>query len=311
MRLPAGYGSRPATKDDLEAMAEVANAYDVVDLGEPDTSVEHLEQSWQGEGFDERSDTLLVHAGDGSPAAFGLLEVWPDAPIEVFGRVHPAHAGRGLGAGLLEWSEERARARAREREVALRLHNGVTATDRAARRLLEDRGYRVVRVFRHMERSLEGLGGDPPGSPAGLSLRRAVDDDLEAVRRTMDESLREHWEWRPRPVEEWRRHAAAAAFGAVLARDGQEPVGAVTFQPTARSGWIEEIGVRPAWRGRGLGEALLRHAFVGLRELGMDVARLNVDADNATGATRLYERAGMHVRREWLVHEKAVPVDVS
>jgi hypothetical protein len=33
-------------------------------------------------------------------------------------------------------------------------------------------------------------------------------------------------------------------------------------------------------------------------------ARLNVDAQNATGATRLYERVGMRVRREWLMYEK-------
>ena len=39
---------------------------------------------------------------------------------------------------------------------------------------------------------------------------------------------------------------------------------------------------------------------------GVHEVRLNVDAGNATGATRLYERVGMRVRREWLVYEKPV-----
>jgi hypothetical protein len=39
----------------------------------------------------------------------------------------------------------------------------------------------------------------------------------------------------------------------------------------------------------------------------MREVRLNVDADNATGATQLYERVGMHVRREWIVFEKSLP----
>jgi ribosomal protein S18 acetylase RimI-like enzyme len=42
---------------------------------------------------------------------------------------------------------------------------------------------------------------------------------------------------------------------------------------------------------RGLGLALLRHAFGEFRQLGECRAGLGVDADNPSGATRLYERA--------------------
>ena len=60
-------------------------------------------------------------------------------------------------------------------------------------------------------------------------------------------------------------------------------------------GWVGSIGVRPAWRGRGLGLALLRESFERFRQTGETTVALGVDAQNATGATRLYERAGMHV----------------
>jgi len=67
---------------------------------------------------------------------------------------------------------------------------------------------------------------------------------------------------------------------------------------------FEMVGVRKPRRGRGIGTFLLRRAFADLARRGHRRARLNVDAGNETGATRLYERVGMRVRREFLVYEK-------
>ena len=71
-------------------------------------------------------------------------------------------------------------------------------------------------------------------------------------------------------------------------------------------GWVSSLAVRDAWRRRGIGEALLRAAFARFRERGMTTVVLNVDRDNTTGATRLYERAGMRLRRRWLVVAKTL-----
>ncbi len=292
-------------------MLEVANAYDVVDLGEPDTSVEHLAEDLPADGVGGGPNAVAVIADEGTLAAFGLLEPAADDLVEVFGRVHPSYAGRGLGTSLASWSENRAKESARERGAPVRLHNGITGTDVAAAALLRNRGYEVVRFAWHMERSLADLDDRRPEDPSGFSFRPAGREELAAVWRTMTESFRGHWEWRPLPFEEYRAHADASGLRAVLALAGDELVGAVTYQPTSRSGWIEELGVRPEWRRRGLGQALLLRAFGGIRELGMDVARLNVDTGNESGAVALYEHVGMHVRREWLVYEKAVAPDVS
>ena len=56
---------------------------------------------------------------------------------------------------------------------------------------------------------------------------------------------------------------------------------------------MKDLAVRPSWRGRGLGEALLRAAFAEFRRRGVATVGLKVDADNPTGAVRLYERVGM------------------
>jgi ribosomal protein S18 acetylase RimI-like enzyme len=69
-------------------------------------------------------------------------------------------------------------------------------------------------------------------------------------------------------------------------------------------GWIGAIGVREHWRRRGLGLALLRHGFAELYRRGEHVIGLGVDAENPTGATRLYERAGMRVAWSAALYEK-------
>ena len=42
------------------------------------------------------------------------------------------------------------------------------------------------------------------------------------------------------------------------------------------------------------------------RDRGVDDVRLNVDRDNASDATHLYEQAGMRLRRRWLMVAKTL-----
>lgn len=308
MRLPAGYTVRPATEDDVDAMVAVANAYDVADFGRADTAREHMLDGFHVNGFDPERDAWLVLEPRGHPAAFGIVETEPLHVVGTFARVHPGHRERGIGTFLVGAMEERAGEIARERAEERVVHNAVTSTDAAARRLLDDRGYRLVRFFWHMERALQRADlRVGPGVP-GIDLRPVdAEDDLRAARAALDEAFRDHWMQQPWPFESWREHVRAMAASVLAAYDGPEVAGVVSWMPIPGAGWIEEVGVRQPWRGRGLGALLLRHAFARLAEAGLHEARLNVDAENATGATRLYERVGMRVRREWLVYEKPAP----
>ena len=69
-------------------------------------------------------------------------------------------------------------------------------------------------------------------------------------------------------------------------------------------GAIQNLGVTPGHRGRGLGTALLLQALFGFLAAGLDRARLEVTAQN-DGAVRLYHRLGFR-RRKTLY--KAVPI---
>jgi ribosomal protein S18 acetylase RimI-like enzyme len=71
-------------------------------------------------------------------------------------------------------------------------------------------------------------------------------------------------------------------------------------------GYVIALAVRAPWRRRGLGAALLRARDGGVLDRGRRRVGLGVDSDNATGAVRLYERAGMRVARRDDVYQKEV-----
>jgi ribosomal protein S18 acetylase RimI-like enzyme len=71
-------------------------------------------------------------------------------------------------------------------------------------------------------------------------------------------------------------------------------------------GWVAGLGVRKPWRKRGLGLALLQRTFRLFHERGERSVGLGVDSENPTGATRLYERAGMHVESESVTFERSL-----
>ncbi|MGL5811333.1 MAG: GNAT family N-acetyltransferase [Nocardioides sp.] len=86
----------------------------------------------------------------------------------------------------------------------------------------------------------------------------------------------------------------------VVALDGAQPVGATWVRLFPKSdpgyGFVDDatpelsIGVRKAWRGRGVGSRLLDALIAAAREEGLASLSLSVERDNH--ARRLYERVG-------------------
>jgi mycothiol synthase len=215
-----------------------------------------------------------------------------------------ADKGRGLGTEIIERGEAFARA-----EEMKKIQTGAPEPDAAARALFESHGYREVRRFYEM--AIE-LAEEPsaPVLPAGLVLDELRDDEYRAFYDVLNEAFAEHWEWHPDPFDEWlerRRGQHRDEHGPVwfVVRDGDE-LAAVTRNDAsvAGGGYVGAIGVRPAWRGRGLGKALLLQTFGEFWRRGTTRVTLDVDSQNATGAVRLYERVGMHVGTCGVAFEK-------
>jgi ribosomal protein S18 acetylase RimI-like enzyme len=130
------------------------------------------------------------------------------------------------------------------------------------------------------------------------------------------DAFRDHWGFVERPleeeVEEWMHwlETDPSVDPALwfIAVDSKEIAGmAICFPKLAEDpemAYVDTLGVRRPWRKRGLGLALLQHAFGACYERGKRKVALDVDAESLTGATRLYERAGMHVQRQEVAYEK-------
>jgi mycothiol synthase len=69
---------------------------------------------------------------------------------------------------------------------------------------------------------------------------------------------------------------------------------------------VNILGVRRPWRRRGVALALLQHSFREFYSRGRYKVGLGVDAQSLTGATRLYEKAGMRSdpSRQLVLYEK-------
>ncbi len=93
-----------------------------------------------------------------------------------------------------------------------------------------------------------------------------------------------------------------AAYEAV--EDGGEISGVCLCKTIAGRGEVDVVAVRRPWRNRGLGLALLRHAFGEFYRRGVREVGLSVDAESTTGAPRLYGRAGMRVAQSYTLYQK-------
>jgi ribosomal protein S18 acetylase RimI-like enzyme len=149
---------------------------------------------------------------------------------------------------------------------------------------------------------------DAPDWPAGFAVRTAaVGDDLRPFYDAAEDAMADHWGHVATPYEEWVERVTGSTFDPslwFLATAGEEPVGVALCRAADDMGWVGTLAVRRSWRRRGLGLALLRHVFGEFARRGLRRARLGVDAESPTGATRLYERAGMRVVQEHATYSK-------
>jgi len=292
---------RPIEEGDLELVAAFLAEDESRQFGHPSRIAIDDVRGWLG-GVDLERDTWLVEDGD-LLVALAWVES-SEARGTAVGAVDRERCGRGIGSRLVDLTE----ARLREHGVE-RILNIVLAPDAAAAELLASRGYREVRRF--WEMTIE-LGDEPPPEPvlpSGLEIEQFDEAWARPYHAALEEAFAEHWGHRAESFEGWwarqgRKHDFEPSLWWFV-RDGTEIAAVVRNDPRrSGGGWVGALGVRPAWRGRGLGRALLLHTFGDFHRRGDRRVGLGVDSENATGATQLYESVGMTVDTAQVVWEK-------
>lgn len=301
--LPEGYLLRRPTPEDAEAVAQVMIAVDVAETGQPDTSVQDVRDDWALPRFALDRDAWLVTAGPtharGTVVAYAW--VWDRIPhVDIQGDlyVHPEHRGRGIEPVLLGLMERRTLEHVPSAPSGETVHLAVFAmvgTPLPAE--LKARGYEHVRTFLRMTIDLKN-GYPPTPSIEGIEIRAfrpGVDEPV--LHRIIADAFAHHFRFAAEPHAEWvSRRTGHAEFDPTLWRmawEGKEAVAGILPYQFEDLSWVRELGVRPEWRGRGIGRALLLETFRDFERRGRSRVSLGVDAENASGATRLYESVGM------------------
>ena len=304
---PAGYELRAPRRADFDAVVAVMVADELDDAGEVTLGADFIQGEWSRLGADLATGAWVAVDRDGTIVGFALVFLEDPTVAQSWGVVHPAHRGRGVGSALIDRVDGRATELLRDVPSG-RFRHAFNANDRAAAALLEARGLRPLHHFWHMQLALVEPP-DPGPAPEGIEIA-GVDPthDLPTVHAILDEAFVDDRSHHPEPFDRWVGDETSSPHYDptlwLLARDGATPAGTLTASVGEDRGWVEYLAVLAPFRGRGIASALLRRSFAAFADRGARRALVNVDAQNPTGATGVYERVGMHVVKRWDLWER-------
>lgn len=305
--LPAGATLRPVVpRVDAAALVDLVNA-DAAHVGNPiRDSIDDMMEELTGSDIEVARDTLVAVAPDGTAIGFAFANrvTNPEkSRVFLFGRVHPAYQGRGIGRALLRWTKARA-------EEILDGHPGGTVQvqnfegDARAIRLCESEGARAIRWFAEMVHTFANTREEIASPlPAGLRVVPYGEVDSEKLRLLHNHCFADHWGSSAMSEVTWHERMEAgsvrmAASEAVIDEQGTPVAYQISeeFPQDAETlgnlRWLATLGVHRDYRGKGLATHLIQRHLSQARREGFEGSALGVDSDSLTGANALYERLG-------------------
>ena len=313
--FPAGYTLHPATLADLDAVLSICVAQNLADYLQAGITADRLRESWLEPTFHPGMDHWLVRTANGQPAAYGeLRDDGSGVDFDIVLALDPElwanlKDGAPIAFSLLECINRRAAQLAGANPF--RLSTRTSIRNPAASQILETSGYRRSLTFNIMDADLT----EPPTAvilPDGVTIRAFVpDQDDQSVYQVDEESGEDKGYHHPLRFEDWcirmSRHTPFFDPGLWFLAYQDEVLAGVAlnlYDPNSQTAWVDHLGVRRAYRCRGIGMALLMHSLNVFRQRGYPTARLSVDSHSLTHAPRLYEKAGFQTVLGYHIYHK-------
>ena len=296
------YSVRPARFSDLEAVHELIAQQNVSDYGNMMRTVADLQKTWQD--IDLENDTCTAFS-EGRLAGYAEL-LDNDSPFIFL-------ADRGnvdLAFQLLTILEHKA---ADRKKGTVNLFTRVSEKNNTLLQLFASNGYKSNLSFQIMELVMQEM---PPAAqwPEGIGVRTFIKgQDEQVTYQTDEEAAKDKGYHDPLSYEAWakRMKLDKESFDPslwFLAYEGSDMAGAALnlFAKESGTGWVDHLGVRPAWRRRGIGKALLVHTIREFYLRSIHTIKLSVDSKSLTNAPHLYESVGMQTVQQYHIYRKEI-----
>lgn len=307
---------RKFTIADLPQVAEIRNASIAVSADFYSMTVDRIRPPSEATDLELTSEILVADVGG---TVRGYVHIYTDPSLMAQGRinidglhVHPDCQRDGLGAKLLA----AATAKATEwegRYLSIAIPAGVVSSQT----FLLKHEFQLVRYFWKL-RHTNLVELPAPALPEGYAFRKFRQGiDEQAFLDLLNASFAGNWDFTPvsqDELERWKQRPDFNPRGCFFVTHGNEDVAVATVlldrqqdvatmdDSTAR---IFEFGVLPAFRGKGIGYAILLKAAEFARANDLPVLELVVDGHD-DHAKAMYERVGFQEKRAILVFHKAL-----
>lgn len=322
--LPDGFTARPGRLKDIPLAVDLFNNYSDHFIGVRSFNEDNLKTEWTMPKFNPETDIRMVF--DPNKKLVGYIEVWtissPPVYPWIWARVHPDYHRMGIGTALMNWGEERARQAITmcNDDLRVALQSGSVSTIEPPRKLYKAQG---MKPLRHFFRMLIEMDAPPPEPewPEGITVKTPDDPKaaIEAIYKVDNEAFKDHFGYVEEPFEEgltefshWflnddNNNDPSLWFLAMDEATDQIAGIALCLRKDSEDetcGHVDSLAVLRPYRKKGVGLALLQHAFGEYYRRGFKKVSLGVDAENLSGALKLYKKAGMHVNRQFDLYEK-------
>ncbi|MDP9870038.1 MULTISPECIES: GNAT family N-acetyltransferase [Streptosporangium] len=297
----AGYVTRRPRAEDAHDIHELISLCDTQVIGKGDMTFDDVVDQLNDPSFDRETDGWVVHDGAGRLVAWAwACRKGTSDNVDIDVAVHPD--APGLTGGLWDTVTERARqitaGLGHDRAV---LDIGLYREDSGKRAIAAARGFSAATSFIRLLVD-HGTSVPEPALPPGLSVHQGITDEVRRQGHAVQQAgFAEHFGFTPKDYDKWHEELDSSASGdwsqLTVARIDGEPVamllGTNAFAGDENCGYVRQLAVLPAFRGRGLGRFMLRRAFADDARRGRVGTYLHVDANNSTPALELYLSVGM------------------
>lgn len=317
LNLPEALHARRPTMADAQIVVDLIRFCQLREWKGSEITVEDTLTLWGEPEMDLEQDAWLIFAPDNQLVAYLHLLRRDSLRMNINKRVHPDYDTLELQHALIMCAEERARQLIPQLRPDARITLNTTCSTLAtpvASEAAKQAGFDYIRSSFRMEIAME----TPPPKPIwpeGIVLRPFTLEMARAVHAADDEAFSDHWGYTSTPFETFEHiFIKSPKFDPTLwflPFAGEEIAGTALCEHREEIGFVNSLSVRRPWRRQGLGLALLHHTFGEFYQRDVRKVALYVDAQSLTGATRLYERAGMKVVRQFDQYEKELRAGIE